>query len=265
MLLKDFETYLISCHYKNNTLESYTSHVRQYFIWADINLAVNSDELLRSHFIYFRNYLKVVRENAPASIKVKTHAMKHFNEFLIQNNIQPNTVIGREDNINLYHRQLEFLKIEKESVLSFISELEKTEPEKYSILATLFAFAGIKVAEALYLKGASIGKTALTIFDAYGGAIRTVEMSPEIKALLASLLTPADSFLFTNAKGVPIHRSRINQVFKKHSKDITPTALRHFYCYELIARGETASVISKRMGNGSEQLIRHYISQWKKI
>ena len=258
-----FKKYLEEREFKPNTINTYTTIIIQYITWFRANKDKEFDDfLLRGDFLSFKEFLEEVRENAPASLKLKTIAMKHFNEFLLLQKAQTNKVIFKSDNINLYRSTFDTYIPSAEEVAQFVRDIYENRKLRDYVIVKVLVETGIKISEAVNLKKESIsyGNKILYIYN-HNTITRTIPLSQELVDLLLEYMRTrkVDSdYLFVNTYGKPICRSRVNQIFKMHSKEITPQSLRHYYCIRRIEAGESLNEIMKCLGNTSVQFMKKY-------
>lgn len=273
LIIKYFRKYLIDKGFKDNTITTYGGVVIQYIKWFRITKDLDFDShLLRSDFLYFKEFLDEERKNAPASIKVKVIALKHFNTFLTEYKFQRNRVIFKEDNVNTYTSVMDNNIPTQEEVEEFKKSVLQNEKYRDYVLVLLMIETGIKISEAIQLRKDN--------FDSMTGSIRIRNKNTENERVL-KLSTIAritlteyvnsevknrgkgnnqefEDYLFLSKRNKPLCRTRVNQIFNRNSDLITPQSLRHYYCIREIERGENLSVIMKNLGNTSIQFMKKY-------
>ena len=265
-IIKEFEDYLIKKGNSINTVETYVTQVKDFIRWYRIKFDKDfENEMLRTNFLDHRKFLKEVRENALSSIKVKTHALKKFNIFLIEKNYQRYQVILKQDIINLYNSSLEIYVPTDEEVNEFKNRVLEEEGIRDYAIVTLLADTGLKISECLQLRleDVDLSSRQILVRDNSSNMIRIVPISKDTVTVIKSYLEerPNDlniDYLFISKFKKVINRTRVNQIFNKHSNTITPQTLRHYYCIKQLKMGLAIEDLAKRVGNISIQQTRKY-------
>lgn len=264
-ILNEFEEYLIKKGNAINTVETYVQQVKDFIRWYRINSDRDfENEMLRSNFLDHRKFLESERGNSLSSLKVKTHALKNFNEFLIGQNYQQYRVVLNKDVINLYESSLDIYIPTDEEIVEFSNRILREEGIRDYAIVILLKNTGLKISECLKLKldDVDLSGKRIKVRD-NGNEVRVVPINDDTVTVIKSYLEkrPNDlniDYLFISKFKKEINRTRVNQIFNKHSETITPQTLRHYYCIKELQKGTSVEKLAEKVGNISIQLTRKY-------
>ena len=264
-ILNEFEEYLIKKGNAINTVETYVQQVKDFIRWYRINSDRDfENEMLRSNFLDHRKFLESERGNSLSSLKFKTHALKNFNEFLIGQNYQQYRVVLNKDVINLYESSLDIYIPTDEEIVEFSNRILREEGIRDYAIVILLKNTGLKISECLKLKldDVDLSGKRIKVRD-NGNEVRVVPINDDTVTVIKSYLKkrPNDlniDYLFISKFKKEINRTRVNQIFNKHSETITPQTLRHYYCIKELQKGTSVEKLAEKVGNISIQLTRKY-------
>ena len=264
-ILNEFEEYLIKKGNAINTVETYVQQVKDFIRWYRINSDRDfENEMLRSNFLDHRKFLESERGDSLSSLKVKTHALKNFNEFLIGQNYQQYRVVLNKDVINLYESSLDIYIPTDEEIVEFSNRILREEGIRDYAIVILLKNTGLKISECLKLKldDVDLSGKRIKVRD-NGNEVRVVPINDDTVTVIKSYLKkrPNDlniDYLFISKFKKEINRTRVNQIFNKHSETITPQTLRHYYCIKELQKGTSVEKLAEKVGNISIQLTRKY-------
>lgn len=262
-VVSEFKEYLREIGSSENTIITYQQQVEQFIKWHRVNLDKDFEELRRTNFLDFRGYLRDERENKQSSIKVKTYALKRFNEFLVERDYQRDSVIWKKDSINLYESFLSVYIPTDEEVLEFQNKVLNSEGIRDCAIISILANGGLKISECLnlYIEDFRVSKKDIIIRNKDRTVNRIVPIDDNTIAIVQEYINERDSdipYLFVSKFKKEICRTRINQIFNKHSEDITPQTLKHYYCINALKLGLEVDELAGRVGNISIQLTNKY-------
>ncbi len=98
---KQFSSYLKQENKTENTVQGYTSGIRQYIKWFEGSYDRKLTKLYRQNILEYISYLKNVKMLNAKSINHKISSLAKFNEFLIQKGSQQDQVILKTDMIKV--------------------------------------------------------------------------------------------------------------------------------------------------------------------
>ncbi|HHB1989217.1 TPA: TnP I resolvase, partial [Bacillus cereus] len=149
---KQFSSYLKQENKTENTVQGYTSGIRQYIKWFEGSYDRKLTKLYRQNILEYISYLKNVKMLNAKSINHKISSLAKFNEFLIQKGSQQDQVILKTDMIKVQTVYASPTQIVELDVKKFLqSVLEDNNKRNYAI-ATLLAYTGVRISEALSIK-----------------------------------------------------------------------------------------------------------------
>ena len=118
------------------------------------------------------------------------------------------------------------------------------------------AYGGLRVSEAVNIKidDINLKSRELVVRNGKGEKSRAVFLNDKIVNAVKSYLKERDresEFLFVSRQNNKVSRSRINQIFNKHSEVITPHSLRHFYCTNALEKGFSIHEVANQAGHSN--------------
>ena len=143
-------------------------------------------------------------------------------------------------------------------------------------MATLLAYAGLRISEALNIQLTDFNLTVGELkVRGKGDKDRVVYLNDKIINSIREFLRVRESespYLFANSNGKVIHRSTVNKVFNKYNDKITPHTLRHYFCTIALEGGLSVHEVAYLAGhrnihttliylNPSRETIRYKMSQ----
>ena len=189
------------------------------------------------------------------SINCKISALIKYNEFLIEKGIQQDQVVSKNDNIKIQQTYANPSDVTKQEVNAFRQQLLQDGYRDIYCLATLLAYAGLRISEALNIQltdfNLSVGELKVR---GKGDKDRVVYLNDKIINSIREFLRVRESespYLFANSNGNVIHRSTVNKVFNKYSDKITPHTLRHYFCTIALEGGLSVHEVAYLAGHSN--------------
>ena len=205
-----------------------------------------------------------LREEQHVSASLFNQTMSALKFFYVQ-------VLGRSDSIE----RIPFARAERRlpvvlSVEETIRFLESITSRRYRVLMTVIYSAGLRLSEALNLRGHDIDSSRMVIRIRHGKGKkdRYVPLSPVVLDLLRDhwrrehlrdLLFPSG-----NNNSQPITCSTVQRYLKRVNertglhKNVTARTLRHSYATHLIERGTSTRVVQVLLGHSSVHTTETY-------
>jgi site-specific recombinase XerD len=276
ILLEEFREYLTLQGKSENTINSYYLHMKGYYQWYLESFGRECSVLYRENILDYISYLRNIKKDTGRTINCKISALIKFNEFLIEKGIQQEQVVSKKDNIKVQQTYANPSDITKQEVDAFRQQLLENGHRDIYCLATLLAYAGLRISEALNIQLTDFNLTVGELkVRGKGDKDRVVFLNDKIINSIREYLRVRESdspYLFTNSNGKVIHRSTINKIFNKYSDKITPHTLRHFFCTIALEGGLSVHEVAYLAGhsnihttllylNPSREKIRHKIAQ----
>ncbi len=255
--LMEFQEYLEERGKAENTIQTYLGHVRGYILWYEESYGQEMLQLYHVNILDYRSYLENIKRLKYNSIDAKLSALSSYNEFLIENGIQEEQVITAKDRLKFQQMIASPADIEKQEVDEFLQEvLVETGKRNYAI-ATLLAYAGLRVSESVNILLTDIDFQARELrVIGKGNKQRIVFINDKIIHAVRDYLKERKSqseYLFVSRKGGKLHRSSVNRFFRQCSDRITPHKLRHFFCSHALKCGYSIPEVANQAGHSSER------------
>lgn len=275
-MINDFKTNLILQGKSRNTVSSYVQHINGYYQWYTGTFGSECLRLYRENILDYISYLRNIKKDTGKTINCKISALIKFNEYLIEQGIQQEQVISKKDNIKIQQNYANPSNVTKQEVDAFRQQLLASGYQDVYCIATLLAYAGLRISEALYIQLTDFNLTVGELkVRGKGDKDRIVYLNDKIINSMREFLRVRDSespYLFANKSNGIIHRSTINKVFNKHSNKITPHVLRHYFCTIALEGGLSVHEVAYIAGhsnihttllylNPSRESMRNKISQ----
>jgi len=254
-LLKEFEEYLKLQRKSKNTINSYILHIKGYFQWYSESFDSECLQLYRENILDYISYLRNIKKDTGKTINCKISALVKYNEFLIENGIQQEQVVSKKDNIKIQRSYANPSIVTKQEVDAFRQRLLEEGHQDIYCLATLLAYAGLRISEALNVQLEDFNLTVGELkVRGKGDKDRVVYLNDKITNSMREFLRVRESdspYLFVNKNNERIHRSTINKIFNKYSNKITPHTLRHYFCTIALEGGLSVHEVAYLAGHSN--------------
>ncbi|MDO8156490.1 tyrosine-type recombinase/integrase [Bacillus toyonensis] len=260
-IAKQFSSYLKQENKTENTVQGYTSGIRQYIKWFEGSYDRKLTKLYRQNILEYISYLKNVKMLNAKTINHKISSLAKFNEFLIQKGSQQDQVILKTDMIKVQTVYASPTQIVELDVKKFLqSVLEDNNKRNYAI-ATLLAYTGVRISEALSIKmnDFNLQTGECIIRSGKGGKQRIVLLNSKVLRAIKDYLIDRKTYstahespyLFISKKRENLDRTVVNRIFKSYSDVITPHQLRHFFCTNAIEKGFSIHEVANQAGHSN--------------
>lgn len=274
--IKDFVDRLHLEGKSDKTIKQYSTSIKEYFQWFYESYGdVEFKKLYRENILEYKNYLKNIKRSKRSgnnldakSVNSKLSALIKFNELLQADNI----VISKADLIKVQTEIISPTNITKKEVEEFrqrILQSEGCSAKRNYAIATIMAYAGLRISEVLQLKKVDVNTTAnqIRVTDGKGEKQRTVIINSKIVSAIREYQKSdqvESEYLFHNSKGKILNPSTINKVFDEFSVEgyhIHPHMLRHFFCYNALESGAySINEVSNQAGHTSIKTTMRYLN-----
>lgn len=255
VLLEEFKNYLEQQRKSKNTIDSYVLHISGYYKWYAESFGSECSNLYRENILDYISYLRNIKKDTGRTINCKISALIKLNDFLIESGIQHEKVISKKDNIKVQQNYANPSNVTKQEVDFFRQQLLQDGHQDIYCLATLLAYAGLRISEALNIQltdfNLSIGELKVR---GKGDKDRVVYLNDKIINSIREFLRVRESdssYLFVNKSNGIIHRSTINKIFNKYSDKITPHTLRHYFCTIALEGGFSVHEVAYLAGHSN--------------
>lgn len=262
-LVENFVKYLNSKGKSENTLKSYKLHIAEYIKWFSDSYGTCFKKLYRENILEYRSFLINVKKFKGKNLNAKTinaklSALAFLNKFLIEQKVQDEVVINDSDMIKIQINYANPTDINKAEVESFRQKILESGDKRLYALATLLAYGGLRISEALNVKldDISLQGKELIVKKGKGEKQRIVYLNTKIINSIREYLKERNDdgeFLFPSRESDKVDRTVINKQFKKFSDKITPHKLRHFFCTNALSAGFGIHEVANQAGHSSVQ------------
>jgi site-specific recombinase XerD len=239
----EFQEYMINDHKSEGTISKYTENVGLYKKWYEETYGEKMEKLYRPNVLEFKSYLKNNKQLNGKTVNGKLSALLKYNEYLIDEGIQTDTVINKKDFISIQTNIASPTTRTKADVEKFRQTVLVNEGTRNFAIVTVLTYAGLRISEALSLKMGDFNLTTKEIIvrNGKGEKQRTVYLNDKIieavRAYLKERVEDGTNYLFLSNKGGMLSRSTINKMFNKYSDEISPHELRHSFCTMALEKG----------------------------
>ena len=262
-MLENFRRYLEEQDKSQNTIKSYVRHINGFFSWYSSSFAGEFKHLYRMNVRDFISYLKNVKRDNAKTINAKISALIKFNEYLCDTDIQDDIVVNKKDTVKVQQEVASPANINKTDVEAFRQRILINETIRDYAIITIMSYAGLRISEVIELRLDDINLQAreILIRDGKGNKQRLVYINDKIVDAIKEYLKERNSlsnYLFVSRQSDRLNRTRINQIFNKHSDTITPHSLRHFYCSNALEAGYSVAEVANQAGHKSIQTTMIY-------
>jgi len=153
--LSNFENYLHQCGLSDNSVASYTGHLRRYKKWLKKTFGDDLTILYRANVLEFQSYLLTIAKLSDKSVNAYLSALQKFNEFLLEQGLGENGVIRKADYLKVarpFANPWEGEENEIEALRQAILKSKTKYAKRDFAIVTLMAKAGLRVSEAASVK-----------------------------------------------------------------------------------------------------------------
>lgn len=267
-MVVDFRKYLEEQGKSQNTIESYIRHISGFLSWYSSSFAEEFKHLYRMNVRDFISYLKNVKRDNAKTVNAKVSALIKFNEYLCDNGIQDDIVVNKKDTLKVQQEVASPANLNKADVERFRQKILIEETIRDYAIITIMAYAGLRISEVTELKldDVNLQVREILVRDGKGNKQRLVYINDKIVNSIKEYLKERDSLsqhLFVSRQSDKLNRTRINQIFNKHSDTITPHTLRHFYCSNALETGYSVAEVANQAGHKSVQTTMIYTNPSK--
>ena len=257
-IIKEFEDFIITKNYSNNTLISYMEDLYYFYLFIKKDLDKVVEEDIRDYL----EYLNLKKENV-SSIRRKISTFKTFYKFLYNNNYM--------DKKDYPMVRIAYPKMEKKlpkfvyynDLLEIINESYKDKDGSRDRLIIEMLYAtGVRISELINIKYEDIDfDNKRIIITGKGNKQRIVYYGDYASEVLDEYMSThdrnKDNYLFTNSKGGKITdrgvRYIIDNIMSKLSikTHVTPHVLRHTFATDMLNNGCDIKVVQELLGHSS--------------
>lgn len=275
--MEKFKEFMENSSLTKNTINSYDSDVKLFKKFYFDSYGESLREVIHSDIIAYRNYL--LRHNfSTSTINRKLAALKQYNMFLINIDIQKNIVISKKDYIKVQSSIMKkSIPTDKEMnrLLHIISKAEKNSKRDYCLII-IMCKGGLRELEAVKIRLTDIKleERILNIIGK-GNKFRQViinnDMYDAIKEYLEERckLNTENPYLFVGQKNIntkeSLNRNFCNRILEKYNRfcnitNLHPHILRALFCTNALHQaGYSLAQVANQAGHNSFNTTKRYL------
>lgn len=259
-MINKFIQYLKNENNSENTIKSYTYHIKQYYTWFFDSFSKEVAKLYRENILDYKSYLFNIRKLNGKTINVKLSALNKYNHFLIEFKIQENIVLDKRDFIKIQEKYANPSNISTQEVSAFKQEILENESKRNYAIVVLLIYTGLRISEALNIKRIDINLISkeIIIKSGKGKKQRIVIINDKVVNAIKEYLKEREYYLHKNSNNLfiskqsdSLNKSTINKVFNKYSDKITPHSLRHYFCTLALSKGWAVHEVASQVGHSN--------------
>lgn len=262
-MISKFIIYMHEQQRSQNTIETYAKAADQYIKWYEETFSSPFLQLLKNNIAEYVSYLTNIMKLDASSINLKLSGLRQLNKYLIAEGIQHETVVTDAFNKKIQSRGISPCKVTQKEVDAFRQQLLLHNGQRDFTIATVMAYAGLRISEVvnLMLKDVSLSAQEIVVIGK-GNKKRIVDIGDKVISAIKEYLQerPEEcAFLFISKKKGPLHRSAVNKIFNKYSEVITPHQLRHFFCTNAFEKGYSIMEVAYQAGHSDLKTTQQYL------
>lgn len=256
-MLEKFCGFLVERGRAENTISSYRQSVSDYMKWYEATFGEPMTQLYRINVLDYISYLRNVKRLTNRSINAKLSALQSFNDYLIEEGAQTDIVLTEKDHLKVQIGYANPSTVSRDQVEAFRQRILVESGVRDYAIATILAYAGLRISECLdlYPEDVSLVAKEITVRHGKNGKSRVVYIGDKvINAVREYLKERPDTgspYLFISRQGEQLTRGQVNRIFRTYSKEIKPHTLRHFFCSIAIESGYSINEVANQAGHSN--------------
>ena len=272
-----FDLYMQDKGLSDNTRSSYINDIKLFIKYYNDSYGEDLEQLIHTDVIMYVGYLK--RNNYKASaINRKIAALKQYNSFLVDNNIQDANVIIKKDFIKIgssLGKAKVLTEQDVDKILHFAGKDEKNGIRDYCMII-LLGKGGLRESELVSLRMVDVRlEDRFLNIIGKGNKFREVVINDMMYSALVDYLKERkeiktdNPYLFVTQKNKstkkPLNRNFCNRLLDKYGEicniqNLTPHKLRAFFCtHAYYVAGYSMLQVAAQAGHYSLNTTRGYI------
>lgn len=256
-MLEKFCGFLVERGRAENTISSYRQSVGDYMKWYEATFGEPMTQLYRINVLDYISYLRNVKRLTNRSINAKLSALQSFNDYMIEEGAQTDIVLTEKDHLKVQIGYANPSTVSRDQVEAFRQRILVESGVRDYAIATILAYAGLRISECLdlYPEDVSLVAKEITVRHGKNGKSRVVYIGDKvINAVREYLKERPDTgspYLFISRQGEQLTRGQVNRIFRTYSKEIKPHTLRHFFCSIAIESGYSINEVANQAGHSN--------------
>ena len=263
-LISDFQKYLeIERNYSNNTIDSYTSDLTEFFDYTDKKSQNITENNIRRYIEYL---FDVDRKRTTINRKIST--IRSFFNFLKRDDYIEKNPAKEIVSAKARRKLPDFLTIdEMNNLLNNMKEEDILDLRNKLIFELLYA-TGLRVSELVNLKKKKIDFSNNNIrIIGKGNKERILPVTSNLKRLFKKYFKKRkynSDYVFLSTNGNKLYARDIRRIIKKviknmsMFKDITPHTIRHSFASHLLENGADLRMVQELLGHSSVSTTQIY-------
>lgn len=276
-MIENFIEFMKENRLSENTYNSYANDIKIFEKYYEDSYGEKLTTLIHVDIISYRNYM-FNHNYSPATINRKIAALKQYNLFLINQNIQENLIITDKDYIKIQHSMLtKELPSQQEinKLIHLTCKDSKNAKRDYCII-TLFVYGGLRESEMVKLRVIDIKlKDRFINIIGKGNKFRQVVINSYMFDSLQEYLEERNNmkiknpYLFIGQKNKntleAMNRNFCNRLLNKYNEtckinNLHPHLLRSFFCTNALHNaGYSIEQVANQAGHYSLNTTKGYL------
>ena len=256
-MLEKFKAYLHAEGKSENTVKAYCQTMQGYLRWYEETFGKKMKIFYRTNVLDYISYLRTVKGLSNRSINAKLAGLQSYSYYLISLGAMKEPVLNKRDNLKVQLAYASPSTVTKTDVERFRQEiLEQNGARDYAI-ATILAYAGLRISECLQLRmeDVSLAAREIAVRCGKGDKMRVVyfgnKVANAVREYLKSRPATENPYLFPGRGDSHLTRGQVNRIFNAHSASITPHTLRHFFCSNALENGYSIGELANQAGHSN--------------
>ena len=273
-----FILYLRDIGLSKNSIDSYIRDLKVFEKYYFNSYGENLEDLTRADITMYIQYLR--NHNTKAStINRKLTSLKHYNEFLIEENVQEKLVITHNDIIKVQKPMINKMLISEQTInkIKHIANRDPKNPDKEFCIIIILTNCGVRADELVNIKLSDIlfNEGLINIYGK-GNKFRQVVLNNVTKKAIKDYLRNERDLIKTNNPSLfigqknkhtkePYNINYANRLLNKYKKILNldvlyPHLLRSYFCTTAIHKaGYSIDQVAHQAGHSSLNTTKGYI------
>lgn len=260
--LDNFQLYLKKRGIAHNTIISYQSAVRQYYL--------RYPELTIEHLLEYKNYL--IQSYRPSTVNAKIYGINKFLQYqsTLQRDIPPSLEKYQVPAVKRQQKTFADHVISNEDYRRLKRRLKEDGNDFWYFIVRFLGATGARVSELVQIKAEHLRLGYMDLYSK-GGKIRRIYFPDTLCEECLLWLAKKDvssGFIFLNRRGKPVSPRGINSQLKKFAErygidpsTVCPHAFRHLYAKNFLLKFNDISLLADLLGHESIETTKIYLTQ----
>lgn len=260
-MLKEFEEYLKTQDFTENTIISYTKDVELFMRWYVDTTGQEflPENLTEFDLVEYKSYL-LRKNHKPSTVNRSIISLRKFVHFLLDRGLLNKDISTRLKQVKDTTRNLSPVVLDKKDIYKFRRTVHQFGKTRDIALVELLLNTGMRISEAINLKLEDIEiserKGKVKIWGK-GRSYREVPLNSDARKYLSEYLKKrpysSTDYVFVTSTGKRLTRNSAYKIIQKYAKlaglCLHPHMLRHFFAQTLIDKGLNIYDVQQLLGH----------------